>query len=415
MRSSVWYKITCLALWVALVISFSACTRDYQKELQQLLTEFKASGKDILLESDSFFIYVDSSAFWYRDLDHPAKKILSSDQQYEVISYGLVFDESGQPQIKKYTSSDKLSPLFFNKTKKEKMQDGDVYPYDRNKMSICSNKGIRFTYTEHIYNRYDEEEDIDWNYVCYFSNSTSLILIDPEAIELHSELVLSVSTYARSLADAVFGSFSDEYNFPFSYSAVEAEGGQFKTTFSINEHGDVSGMGFIEYSHEFYPDLNARIYPEAFASKSSVKTLLQGIENAVVSRQQALIKERRLAEAQAYIDNSITLKQLSKEYRNTVKFNQVYKHQYIYLRCRLEFFKPANGFFDPNNYKYKVTSSSVNILGQWLSDYDLTGYTNDQRFMNLTYPQEVIMKARIVSASSKVFEFDDCELIYVFD
>ena len=28
-----------------------------------MLTEYKASGRDILLETDSFFIYVDSSAF----------------------------------------------------------------------------------------------------------------------------------------------------------------------------------------------------------------------------------------------------------------------------------------------------------------------------------------------------------------
>ena len=267
MRYSIWYKITCITLLVSLIIPFTACRRDYKKELQQL----RASGKDILLETDSFFIYVDSSAFWYRDLDHPTKKILSSDQQYEIISYGLKFEESGQPKIQKYTHNIKLSPLYFSKKGKEKMQDGDAYPYTRHQISLCHNGGIRFTYTEHIYNdRYDIEEDKDWNYICYFSNPTSLILVNSGFADLSSELVLSVSTYARDLADAVFGPFSDEYNFPFCYSAVEAEGGEFKAQFSINQQGTVIGLRLIEYYNYMYSGVNGNIPLEACASKSSV-------------------------------------------------------------------------------------------------------------------------------------------------
>ena len=47
--------------------------QDLKQKMNQLVAEYRALGKDILAESDSFFIYADGTAFWYKDLYLPEK------------------------------------------------------------------------------------------------------------------------------------------------------------------------------------------------------------------------------------------------------------------------------------------------------------------------------------------------------
>ena len=83
----------------------------------------------------------------------------------------------------------------------------------------------------------------------------------------------------------------------------------------------------------------------------------------------------------------------------------------MYFDCKVEYIEKVSGWFEPE-YKYKIVSNAVVVLGQWWSDYDMKGYTNDENFVNLSYPCRAVMKAKLYSGDGRRFEFRDCQLLY---
>ena len=57
----------------------------------------------------------------------------------------------------------------------------------------------------------------------------------------------------------------------------------------------------------------------------------------------------------------------------------------------MEAIKEANGFFDLDGYKYKVRCFAFEAFGEWIDGHDLIGYTNDENFVNLSYPKDVVI------------------------
>lgn len=47
--------------------------KEYQQKFNELVAEYETLGKNILAKSDSFFIFADGEAFWYKDLYLPEK------------------------------------------------------------------------------------------------------------------------------------------------------------------------------------------------------------------------------------------------------------------------------------------------------------------------------------------------------
>lgn len=402
----------CWIVMMALCIFalFPSCSRNYKKECDKLIDEYKSLGKDIIARSDSnlFFIYADSNAFWIKDLDNPTKKILSADMDLKGIQYWMSFTGNGKPYIKPDTFYVNLSPLFFQNKTKQDMEAGDAYPYNKSSISIFNNEAIIFTY-RCVYENPRSEilEPYEEKYVYYLSNP-NIIFKTNDDNPYNSSFGRSdnVRSYVSNLAFAI-----SDYSFPYIAEYNKAEGGLLNWRFWVNSRGEITDQdNVLEYTNEMYENVSKKKFNIShFSSKDNTQNILLQITQTVEKEEQAIY----LAQIQPLIDNSVTLEQLSKEYRNTVKFDRTYKNQFIYLDCQLEFVKEVTGWFEPE-YKYKVISSSVMILGQWISDYDLTGYTNDENFINLTYPHHVVMKARVTSASSRVFKFSDCELLYAY-
>ena len=66
-----------------------------------------------------------------------------------------------------------------------------------------------------------------------------------------------------------------------------------------------------------------------------------------------------------------------------------------------------------DGYKYKLTNSAVDLLGEWISGYDIIAYTNDDNFTNMSFPSRVLMQATLVYGDTKTFKFKNCQYIAV--
>ena len=53
----------------------------------------------------------------------------------------------------------------------------------------------------------------------------------------------------------------------------------------------------------------------------------------------------------------------------------------------------------------------IEAFGEWIDGHDLIGYTNDENFVNLSYPKDVVIKAVLTSGNRRKFEFKDCVLL----
>ena len=91
-------------------------------------------------------------------------------------------------------------------------------------------------------------------------------------------------------------------------------------------------------------------------------------------------------------ENSITLNQLSAAFKNRVKAEDELVGQEFYLACEIEAIERADGFFDLDGYKYKISSSAFEAFDQWISGYDFIGYTNDDDFVALNLSHQSYIK-----------------------
>lgn len=373
--------------------------QDLKQKMNQLVAEYRALGKDILAESDSFFIYADGTAFWYKDLYLPEKVLLKANEDFTSIRYYLSFTDDGHPFVEKYECPGSLSSSFFAQEHSTELDMYDDLPYEKEQIKLYGDRGLKFHRTIN-----GSRDESGYDCVLYFSNPNTVFYVNNESSYSPNKRTDYAKSYASGLARALI-KFEDhiwDYPFPYVYGANEAEGGIFRVCFSTDESGTIIFQSdIVEYYNEIYKDIKFSFDMSDFSTKSSALNILEKVLSAIQEKE----REKEKEEIQSFIDKSITLEQLADETRNEVAFKDRYINKEIYIRCRLD------GIKNSSRYKYVVRSYAVTLLGAWISDYNVKGYTNDRDFVNISYPQEVVMRAKLTYADGKNYEFEDCTLM----
>ena len=118
--------------------------KEYQLKFSELVAEYETLGKEILAKSDSFFIFADGKAFWYKDLYLPEKVILKANEDFTSIRYYLSFTNDGHPFIEKYEHSSSLSSSFFSKEHSTELDMYDDLPYKKEQIQLYGDRGLNF-------------------------------------------------------------------------------------------------------------------------------------------------------------------------------------------------------------------------------------------------------------------------------
>ena len=380
-------------------ISILASCTDKQKELDELIESYKQAGKDIIVKSDStyFFIYESKDTFWLKYLDKPDQELFSKNIPVKCVYYFWSLGDNGTLSVDTTIYEENLSPDFFDK---DKILDGENLSFDKNRFKIYNEEALVFEYKEIIEN--PTPQIVKRTYICYLSKPNILyasnqkfddIDMYPTEYGRHEKM----SFYAGSLAQTI----GAENIFPYCFGYNMAEGGYFDLDFYVDSEGKVSKIdSYIQYNNEFDEDLRMSFYLSDFSSKERIRVSL----SKIIDKKEEELKEYIL-------NNAITLEELNEACKNEIKFERDYLYKDLYFDCKAEYIEKVSGWFEPE-YKYKIVANAVVVLGQWWSDYDMKGYTNDENFVNLSYPCRIIMKAKLYSGNGRKFEFRDCQLLY---
>lgn len=384
-----------LHLMLLISLLLQGCGRNYQNKLFNIVKKCQSEGLEILAVSESkhFVIYKDSNAIWMNNLDEPKRILLSSDSIMTKITFTMKFSKNGAPSIEQ--SYDQI------KLEKYVLQD-----HITSNFRLLDDNTIAFTHQYSEPNPWDPdgENEIVWKdeYVYYLSKPDTVFFsrIPPKVDISQNTRQDKVGLYVNYLAYAIDGSFS--------YGSVD--GGSFEWNFDINKYGQIVQTNEIEYHNE-EAGVSMNFYLSNFSSKIQAQNVLTKIEETLNANYKRKAEEERKGRINRLVEESMTLENLSREFANPIKAKKEYIGKTITIKCKLETIKEANGFFDLEGYKYKVCCFALEAFGEWIDGHDLTGYTNDENFVDLSYPKEVVIKAVLISGNRKKFELKDCELL----
>ena len=383
-----------LLVWSVFLL-FS-CARNYQKELNNCIKQCQKECKDIIAVSSSkhFIIYKDDNAIWLNNLDDAAEKILYPEKKMVQKTYVFSWSKDAIPYVSSWITERKIDKKFFTEDITLKGKTGYVYPYSESNIELLDNDAIYFSYKS-------IDEDIrgggkiinEWKFVYYFLNPDTLFVTEMQPkMKGNGCGEYTIKTFASNLSDAIL-SFDDDEIFPYHYGYNMGEGGYFNWIISLDNKGKViDKSNTIIYSNDVY-DKEIKYWLSDLTSKEQAINILKEINDTI-----DICKEREYINK--LVKQSITMEQLSKEYRNKIIADRKYKGKTLILECRL--LRIREDDYTSSGYKYC-------LIGDWNWMY---GYTNDDTFIELSYPTTVIMKAVLTNVSNyHDYIFSNCELL----
>lgn len=383
------------------VFLFSSCVRDYQKELREKIALLEKEGKRVIDYSSEkhIIIYKNGVSFCIDDLDNPVKKILSAEDTTSIYYYSIKWNKYDKPEVeKKHLRNILLDDNFWTDTDKRN-GDNYVYPYTDSKVTFIEDKGmIYFTYKTNEIDAYGEQQEHKFNYLLYLSRPNELILLD------HKDRIDNYNGYYTAVSDpmglAVDWDLYDGLFDGFYYKTC----GSFYWEFDVDSVGeDIFHQNFIDYENGYY-NKSMRFGLDEFSSRENVVKVLQAINDTI-----------KKAQENEYIneinEKAIDISDISDCFHNELKAEKDFIGKRIILKCNIDAIEKADGWLDLNGYKYKIISHSSELFGEWMSGYDIIGYTNDDNFIDLSCPNTIIMECVLISGSVRRFQFKDCKLI----
>lgn len=383
------------------VFLFSSCVRDYQKELKEKIALLEKEGKRVIDYSSEkhFIIYKDGVSFCIDDLDNPGKKILSAEDTTSIYYYSIKWNKYDKPEIeKKHFMNILLDENFWTDTD-TRNGNNYVYPYTDSKVTFNEDDGvIYFTYKKNELDAYGEQKEQNFNYLLYLSRPHELILLDYKDWPDNYDGYYTAVSDPMSLA-ADWGLYDGLYE-SFFYKTC----GSFYWKFDVDSAGnEIFHQDIIDYENHFY-NKSMRYVIEDFSSRDKVINILEAINDTI-----------RKAQENEYIneinEKAIDISDISDCFHNELKAEKDFVGKQIVLKCNIDAIGKADGWLDLNGYKYKIISHSSELFGEWMSGYDIIGYTNDDNFINLSCPNTIIMECVLISGSVRRFQLKDCKLI----
>lgn len=382
------------------VFLFSSCVRDYQKELREKIALLEKEGKRVIDYSSEkhFIIYKNGVSFCIDDLDNPIKKILSAEDTTSIYYYSIKWNKYDKPEIEKRHSMDIILDENFWTDTDKRNSDNYVYPYTDSKVIFKEDEGvIYFTYKTNKLDAYGEQKEQIFNYLLYLSRPHELIWLNyKDWIDNYNGYYTAVSDPIDLVTD---WELSDLYT-NFFYKTC----GSFYWKFDVDSAGnEVFHQSFIDYENRYY-NKSMRYAVDDFSSREKVINILQAINDTIQKAQEnEYINEIN--------EKAIDISDISDCFHNELKAEKDFIGKRIILKCNIDAIEKADGWLDLNGYKYKIISHSSELFGEWMSGYDIIGYTNDDNFIDLSCPNTIIMECILISGSVRRFQFKDCKLI----
>lgn len=407
------YKFYFSILFTVIFLITSACTRDYKKEMEQILSKHNAVPVYYSLdESNHFIIYHDYKSVYYENFDSARVLLFDKNKKYIIKEFKPEFSKSGELRYKEYVTGPQEVHFSF-------LDNLDSRPCENSATYACIMRckriiGIEDGPLNHIKYLYD------------IQSPDTLIKVETDAEWKgdHYEFCIYETmwnfpgfyNYYREMAeDACYNSlFEDKNMLDFGYKI------SFDTLGNISMDTDEFDGPKIITSGKYYNkhgvvkdfDINAEDSESGpFIASMPINNIgtdaVTDFFNKIVDFYHRALK---IKEAVNIIENSIDLSKLSYAFKNRVKAEELIEKEFnVYLK--IETIDKAEGLFDISGHKYKIRSFALEAFDEWLSGYDVVAYTNDESFIDLEYPCEVIMKCTLVSGSTRKFVFKKCELL----
>lgn len=391
------------------VFLFSFCARNYQKEIEDKIEFLEKEGKSVIKYSldNHFIIYKYGTSFWLDNLDEPAKSILSADKNMKLFYYSMEWNNSGEPSITIQSySTVELDKNYWLNNKKENDSDY-VYPFNSSNLDLVkSDSAIILTYKYNSLDRGGTPTTYTNKYLYSLSKPNVLFSLSDDVTYYSSNdcVYNTVISSPVALAEKLLPSSYDTY---YPYIQNPYTSGIFEWKFRIDGLGNIEDKSYeILYKNETY-DKEITFHINDFSSKEMVFNVLQTINDTIQNAE----KEKFITDIK---EKTIDISDISECYHNELKAERDFVGKELFLQCEIDKIEEADGLFDLYGYKYKIKSYSTELFGEWISGYDIVGYTNDDDFLELKCPNTIIMKCVLVSGSVRRFQFKDCEL-FLFD
>ncbi len=392
-----------LILGICALLAVS-CTKNYPKELGKLVAKCQKESKPVIAVSQvkHFVIYKEGDAFWIDNLDEPAHEILSANKKMERKSYWMMFDDNGTPHVKVEESfrEMELGKGFFGRNESTKNTVGYVYPYTESNIKLVNDEVLTFTYSEVFEDRGGDNFTSKSQYVYYLSNPNTFFesQISPIMNEDGSRKD-RVKSSAGSLADAILPVFEGDEIFPYRSNAEAAIAGYFEWNFMVDKSGNVINKDeCLYYKNDIYNKRMVYNLSE-FATKRKATNVLKAINDTI-----------KYCQIREYVNQvqkeAVPIYEIAKAYNNQIAANKKYKNKIVTVECTLDQLVKPDIF--NSKYKYKMRSEYAQFFSV---NYNIAAYTDDEKFMELTYPAKVVMRAKLVYGSQTDFYFEDCELL----
>lgn len=389
------------------VFLFSSCVRDYQKELREKIALLEKDGKRVIDYSSEkhFIIYKDGISFCFDNLDEPVRTILSAEKEMKLFNYNIEWNNFGKPDIilqNFYGFTEKLGKNYWLDNEKESTS-GYVYPFKSSTFDLVKNdSAIYFTYSYNTLDRGGTPTKFTNKYLYSLSKPDVLFSLSYDASYnyINDCIVCTATSSPKTLAEKLTTSYYDTY----PYIGIYQNSGVFKWTFEINGQGGINykSSDILYVNKTYNKEITFNI--DDFSSKERALNILQAINDTI-----------KKAQENEYIneinDKAIDISDISDCFHNELKAEKDFIGKRIILKCNIDAIEKADGWLDLNGYKYKIISHSSELFGEWMSGYDIIGYTNDDNFIDLSCPNTIIMECVLISGSVRRFQFKDCKLI----
>lgn len=403
-------RVACLLIFICSAFSCAQSKtpeeyiRENDKKMQAILDKYGAVPIHFdLSKEEHYVIYHDYKAIYYEDFESPRKVLFEKGKRFVVkefvpeVTYGghiniiqrIINGDSGDMSFLDKLSGSAEPWGFINADKGNLIH---IYRYEGDNYLYCINSPdtlIRINYNS---------IDISANYDGYIVNISNSMWEVPGFYDIFNEYSPDACSYYKQ-----YGGMCN-----FTYKVGIDKNGKLHTDIpgvdntsimcgnvSVDDNGDFTDFG-TETLYDFPVPING------IGTSEADKHYLKIVEFYHLAHQKKTISEIK--------KNAITLEQLSNAFKNRVKAEE-YIGQQMIIVCDIDRIDRADGLFDPDGYKYKVQAFALEAWDEWLTGYDMTGYTNDDDFVDLEYPKKVIMTCTLTSGNNREFTFKDCDLI----
>lgn len=410
-----------------------SCQRDYTKELENKMSQYKAEGKNVIDYSlnKHLIVYEDNNAFWIDNLDEPAKKILSPEKKMKLQEYDFGWSEKNGKVILKtrdaYEDTLMIDKQFWGESNISQWADGYVFPYTKTDIFLIEDFALYFSVKENVHHDNNTMSTYTRHYIYYFANPD--VIFKLQQAPTRSENVLTSEDLENLLANEDLENVLAGEGVPNSkwkihsyvpavclsiavcpwggaipLSSASEDKGIITISYEVDKLGNIANIDpYLKYENTDYNikmEFDIKEFSSLQASKNIAIQIYKAFEEAQIKGFMEEIKRK-----------AISINELSDIFQNEIKGENEFINKNLYVKCHIETIKKADDFWDKDGYKFKIISYSTELFDTWWSGYDVIGYTNDESFSKLDLPNDIIMDCVLTLGSSRRFEFKDCKLL----